>query len=187
MKIPTHLQHLRTDRRGLPVPYINRWGPERVEALAIRHDPWVNMLGLYFDDADQTEPDFTAQNQQRQRECMIRGLCQVCAVALSWSSRYLVVADLSVDHITIRGEIYAALTEPWLCVDCAMFATRVCPALIRRRHGEHLQLVHITSRDQVQLVVSTGWVEGPLEAESRSVQPAFWVKALLPALQAVPT
>ena len=26
--IPPWLSHLRTDRRGLPVPWVNRWGPE---------------------------------------------------------------------------------------------------------------------------------------------------------------
>lgn len=71
------------------------------------------------------------------------------------------------------------VTEPWLDRRCAEFALNVCPALIRRTREERLTLVPITSKRQVQLVVSTGWVEGPLEAESRQVQPAMWAKLAL--------
>lgn len=181
MRIPKHLQGLRTDRRGLPVPYVNRWGPERVESLSLREDPHVRALAVFCDDADETEPDFTAQNMQRQRECMMRGLCQVCARAVPWSARNLVVAPLSVEQIWIGGRRALAVTEPWLCGTCAVFAVRVCPALIRRRREEQLQVVRVHLGD-VTLIRSVGYVDGPLERESRRLKPTMWVKAIVTGL-----
>lgn len=181
MKIPTHLQGLRTDRRGIPVPYVNRWGPERVESLSLRQDPHVRALGVFCDDTDQDVPDFTAQNMQRQRECMMRGLCQVCARAVPWTARYLVIASLSVERITMDGQESLVVTEPWLCGACAVFAVRTCPALIRRRRDEHLQVIRVPQGD-VTLVRSVGYVDGPLEVESRRLQPTMWVKAIVSGL-----
>lgn len=179
MKVPAFLSHLRTDRHGRPVPYINLWGPESVDRLAIRHDPHVGGLALFLDDDGQPEPDYFRQNMQRQRECMVRGLCQVCARPVPWSRRWLVVSSMSVDVIKLLGQSFTVLTEPWLDERCAAFAVDRCPGLIRRRSATDLQLVPVTSQRQCRLVSSTGWVDGPLEVESRRVQPIMWVKLLL--------
>lgn len=180
MKIPDWLGHLRTDRRGRPVPFINRWGGEDAGRIRIDWDPAVGMAAVFYDETGQTEPDFTAQHMARQRQCMTQGLCQVCARPVPWSRRRLVVSGISLEHVVVAGlGPRWVVTEPWLDDRCAEFALRVCPALIRRRRDEHLVLVEVTSRRHVELVVSRGWVEGPLEAESRRVRPAMWVKALV--------
>lgn len=62
MRIPSFLTHLRTDRRGIPVPYVNRWGKqENPELLVIQFDPLVSDRAVFYLDVDEPEPDFTAQ------------------------------------------------------------------------------------------------------------------------------
>lgn len=183
--IPQHMQHLRRDRRGLPVPYINQWGAESVERYRLDYDTNVARLAVWLDDDPNGDPDFTRQHMGRQRECATQGLCQVCRAHVPWSRRFLAVAAMSVERITVPGvsrDEVAVITEPWLCQRCAEFAATTCPDLIRRTRDESLSIVAITSKTQVRLVVSTGYIDGPLEAWSRRMQPAMWVKVHVPAL-----
>jgi hypothetical protein len=180
ISIPTWMAHLRTDRRGLPVPYVNLWGEEDPARIRMAFDRHTNSQALFPDDADQEVPDFTRQHMGRQRECMVAGLCQVCHRSVPWSRRFLVVSGVSVQLITVPklGDV-AVIHEPWLCQRCAQFAIDKCPALIRRTRQDKLRLIPITSQMDVSMVVSTGWIEGPLEEESKRIQPAMWCKILL--------
>lgn len=181
MKVPDWLSHLRVDRRGLPVPYVNRWGLDENDALlSLEHDPNVGRLAVFYDDSQETEPNFRAQNMQRQRECTMKGLCQVCRRPVPFSRRTLIVSSISVEtvHVEGRGDC-AVVTEPWLCSRCALFAVDRCPALIRRRHDEDLTIFSIRRPSDYQITVSLGWVEGPLEAQSRETPPAMWAKIIL--------
>lgn len=177
--IPPWLGHLRRDRRGIPVPYINLWGAEDVDRLTIAHDQHVGRPGVFLDDAAELMPDFTRQNMGRQRECMMAGLCQVCARPVPWRRRLLVLASMSVETVEVDGRMQPVITEPWLDARCAEFALTHCPDLIRRGRDEKLDLVAITAREQTTMTVSTGWIEGPLQALSERVQPAMWVKVIL--------
>lgn len=173
------LSHLRRDRRGLPVPVVNRWGPESTDRLYVDYDRWTNSRAVFLDDSEETEPDFTAQNMGRQRHCMAGGLCQVCGRPVPWSRRNLVIAPTSVEWVPLGGRQVPVVFEPWLDDRCAEIATSWCPALIRRRHEEQLTVLPVRSEREAQLVVSTGWVEGPLEAETRAAPVAMWVKVAL--------
>lgn len=181
MKIPDFLSHLRVDARGRPVPYVNRWGAEDVARLAIRHDHHVGGLAIFDDDEHEAEPDFTAQNFQRQRRCVAEGLCQVCARPIPWSRRFLVVSSMSVDFVYVEAlrRTVPVVTEPWLDERCAEFALAKCPGLIRRTRADDLTLVPVRREKDAQLIVSRGWVEGHLEAESRETEPAMWCKIAL--------
>lgn len=176
------LAHLRTDRRGLPVPYVNVWGNEAELPVRVEHDVNVRARAVFTDDSGQVVPDFTRQCMQRQRECVVQGLCQVCARRVPWSRRFLVVSSISVEEIELRGGRAPVVTEPWLCERCTHIATRRCPALIRRTTAEDLHVVPVTSRRQVRLITSVGWVEGALEAETRKDPPVMWLKLALPGL-----
>lgn len=178
--IPPWLNHLRRDRRGLPVPHINLWGDaDDSSRLRIEPDPYVNAPGVYFVDDYAGDPDFTKQSFQRQRESMLGGLCQVCGRPVPWKRRLLALGDLSVETIQLEDATYDVVTEPWLDTRCAEFALQHCPALIRRRRDENLTLVQIESKHQVQFTVSTGYIDGPLRAQSLQQQPAMFAKALL--------
>lgn len=176
------LSHLRRDRRGLPVPYINAWAPEEEGRMRIAYDRHAERRAMFLDDADGTEPDFTRQNMGRQRECMDGGRCQVCHRQVPWSRRRLVVSDVSVKWEVVDelgGRRVPVIHEPWLDERCAAIATAWCPALTRRERAGDLLLVPVTSKRDVQLVLSVGALTGPLEAETRADPVGMWVKARL--------
>ena len=185
MKIPARwLDHLRTDRRGISVPWVNVCGAEGDVPTVVRWDRNVGRDAVFFDDEGQTVPDFTRQSIQRQREAMVAGLCQVCARPVPWSRRFLVLAPLSVDHIDLGGRQVPVVTEPWLDERCAHIATTRCPALIRRTREDDLRVRQVRRAD-CQLVLSTGWVEGPFEAQTRQQPAVMWAKLALPGLLAM--
>jgi hypothetical protein len=138
---------------------------------------------VFLDDSQETMPDFTAQNMGRQRRCMVAGLCQVCARPVPWSRRNLVIAPNSVEQVTVGGRLVPVVFEPWLDDRCAEIATKWCPALIRRRREEQLAVVQVRSQREAQMVVSRGWIDGPLEAETRGDPVAMWVKVALLKVQ----
>jgi hypothetical protein len=179
-EIPDWLSHLRADRRGLPVPYVNRWGlDEDDDLLTINYDENVRRLAVFYDDSQEPVPNFTAQNMQRQRECVMQGLCQVCRRPVPYSRRCVVISSISVETVNVAGQDRAVIFEPWLCTRCALFAVDRCPALIRRKETEDLTVFPIRRPSDFQVTVSLGWVEGPLEAQSRETPPAMWAKIIL--------
>lgn len=175
MKAPDWLAHLRTDERGRPVPYVNRWGDEDADRLSLRYDPHVNGTAVFLDDSRELVPDFTAQSMQRQRECIFTGRCQVCGRRIESGVLWLPVSTMSVRSVVIEGHgERVVVTEPWLDERCADFATSTCPALIRRAAVDDLRLFPVRSQREVMASCSRGWIEGPLEAESRLVMPYMW-------------
>lgn len=179
-RVPERLAHLRTDRRGLPVPYVNAWGVEDVTRFRIARDYHVHgMPALFMDDDPDGAPDFTRQNIARQRECMATDTCQVCGRYAPLEARVLVVATISVQAVDVPdlGRC-AVITEPWLDRECAAFAVQKCPALIRRRHDEDLTVVPVAGRPR-RIILSRGYVDGPLREESLARQPVMWAKVLL--------
>lgn len=180
--LPTHLAGLRRDRVGRPVPYINQWGPaEQTFRVSLRHDPHVDDVAVFYDEDPAGDPDFTRQSMQRQREIMVRGLCQVCAREVPWPDRKIAISPVTMHVIQWRGLDVAVLHEPWLCPDCADYATRHCPALIRRRRDEQLTVLDVASPDNCHFLVSRGWVAGPLRRRTQKRPVAMWVKVLLPS------
>jgi hypothetical protein len=174
------LGHLRRDRRGLPVPYINLWGEDwKTDNITVAYDPNVGREAVFVDDSAEPEPNFTRANPQRQRECWAAGLCQVCGRPVPWSRRNVVVSGISVEWKQVEGRQRAVISEPWLDDRCAHIATHWCPALIRRRRDEHLTVVPVRSKREAQLVVATGWVEGPLEAATKANPVALTCKLTL--------
>lgn len=172
------LGHLRRDRRGLPVPYINLWGEQSTTNSTVRYDRYVHGDALFVADEGDT-PNFLKQSPQRQRECMVAGLCQVCHRPVPWSRRNLVVSDVSVEVIKFQGRELEVVTEPWLDDRCAYIATALCPALIRRTREDRMALVRVTSQRDVVAVTSTGWIEGPLEEQTRANPVHMWTKLIL--------
>lgn len=150
------LAHLKRDPRGLPVPWINAWGPETAQTTRIDYDPWARSFAVFLDDHGD-EPDFRRQNMGRQRQAMIAGLCQVCAREVPWSRRNLVISSISVRTVDVTGSgRMTVVSEPWLDDRCAAIATQLCPALIRRRDTDDLIVYRVTSPRQAQLAISTG-------------------------------
>jgi hypothetical protein len=181
------LNHLRRDRRGICVPWINAWGGEDLARARIVWDRHIPGWALTMDDDPDGAPDFTRQHMGRQRQAVLEGLCQVCARPVPWSRRRLVLAALSMEVVTVNGGgRVPVVTEPWLCQRCAEFAVTVCPALIRRTREEELHIVTVTSKRQVRIVTSVGYVDGPLEARCRELRTVMWAKIQVLNVAAVP-
>lgn len=170
------LAHLRRDRRGLPVPYINLWGEQTLDNTRVAYCPHADRAAEFVDDVGDI-PNFVKQAPQRQRECMVAGLCQVCARPVPWSRRNLVVSGMSVDFVDVAGRRRALVSEPWLDDRCARIATNWCPALIRRCRTEDLAVIAVRSKRDVRLVVSEGCIDGPLAEATRAAPVAMFVKA----------
>jgi hypothetical protein len=173
------MAHLAT-WRGLPVPYVNLIGVgEREADWHIRFDRNLGEIAAYRADHLDEAPDFRHQCIQRQRECVLLGFCQVCKRVVDWPDRQLVVSSVSVETVEVAGRHVPVVTEPWLCPDCAEFATAVCPALIRRHVDEDLHMVPVPAPSDCQIVLSRGWIEGRYEASTRERPVAMWAKIQL--------
>jgi hypothetical protein len=180
MNIPEHLKGRPTERRGLVIPYINRRGTgEREDDWSIRFDRTLGRVAAFMADEPDAPPDFTHQCIQRQRECVLRGLCQVCERPLDWSDRRLVVSSVSIETVEVEGRRVPVLTEPWLCPGCARFAVQTCPALIRRSRDEGLCVVAVSKPADCRIVLSSGWLEGRYEAATKAHPVAMWAKILV--------
>lgn len=177
------LDHLRRDRRGLPVPYVNAWG--FAERFELREDEHVGgRLSTYHLDDWAAGPDFTKQAPQRQRECMVRGLCQVCGLEVPWNARSVIVSSVSVQFVAMPGNpAVPVISEPWLCGRCVRIATRWCPALIRRRDTSDLLVHRIDGPGDVVMTTSVGRVDGH---ELAGVEVGIMVKLSLRTLRIVP-
>lgn len=177
--VPARLNHLRRDRRGLPVPFVNAWGaPDQVSLYAVRYDSTAGGEALFRDDDRELAPDFLHQSPQRQRWCTYHGWCQVCGRPVPWSRRFLVLSSISLTVITVAGRERVAVTEPWLCEQDARLAIQHCPGLIRRQHDDDLRMVQVRRQD-VELASSSGWVEGPLAEYTRTHPVVMWLKMML--------
>jgi hypothetical protein len=152
------LAHLRRDVRGLPVPWINRWGEESAAATRIAFDPCAGRRSIFHDDYGPV-PNFLAQNMGRQRRAVYEGRCQVCGRLCPWSRRNLVISGVSAENVTVDGQVLGAIIEPWLDDRCAAIATLLCPALIRRRHDDDLRVLPVRRERDVHLVLSIGYLD----------------------------
>lgn len=185
MDVPAWFGHLRRDRRGIVVPVVNRWGPERDENIVVEFDPLVGRPAVFNYDAEETEPDFTHQSPQRQRYSMLTGHCQVCGREIPNNRRYLVLDGFSTETIEIDGETRNVVIEPWLDKVCAVFAMEHCPALIRRTRDSKLKLYHVPDADKVDVIISTAWVDGEHAEETRRNPAVMWAKLLPKDLEIV--
>jgi hypothetical protein len=92
-----------------------------------------------------------------------------------------VVSGISTETIELPGLGHGStvVIEPWLDERCGRFAVEKCPALIRRHSREDLKLVPIRGPEDVVLIMSKGWVEGPFEESTKAEPVGMWSKAVL--------
>jgi hypothetical protein len=101
------------------------------------------------------------------------------AAARSDWARFASPTRVPCETIDFAGKPRVAIFEPWLDERCAEIAISWCPALIRRTREEQLTVHPIKSRKEVRLLASNGWVEGPLEAETKANPVVMWCKLIV--------
>lgn len=138
-------------------PYVTMWSDERDEPAQLIEDPGrgIGYLDETISDRDsrgvlwfrtqsrprQGEPMFAKVHPLRQRRCMRRLLCNVCAGPADQTAEGTLW--LLKDHRDDRRSWpeNMAVTEPPTCARCVRLASRLCPALrkgavtIRVRHA----------------------------------------------------
>ena len=151
---------------ALPVPYAAAWSAESRTFIA--SCPWARCAAICQEEArGQGKPMFGTPHFGRQREVIVRGLCDLCARPLRNTTK------VSLSHARARMNGAKALdvlqVEPLLHRDCAAESVRHCPSLKRDIAHGTLEVRRVT-RHAFQLALSNpkfiakyvpGYVENP--------------------------
>lgn len=118
--------------RTVPVPYVASWSSEMPD-LRVAPEPLINGKPALFranGRRGEGKPVLGKMDMGRQRLCILRGLCQVCAnpiVGMAW--HVLLEEHALLDNgVTVR-----AVREPAACTACMVLSLQVCPGLRRDR------------------------------------------------------
>ncbi len=134
-------------QRDVPVPYVASWSSE-MPNFQVRPDPLLGgKLALFRGSGRRGEgvPVSGTMDVGRQRLCVLRGICQVCALPISgpaWMALFFEKADLDGQELTV-------VREPPACTSCMATSLKLCPGLRRQRPwiiepGETAKLVTFT-------------------------------------------
>lgn len=169
--MPAHLMY-----GGVPVPNTASWSAE--ERLFIGRCPHAGDRPAICQDAAQGDgkPLFGKPHANRQREAIVRGLCDLCGKSLDARTK------VSLSHAKIRlngarvGEPTVMAVEPLLHRECAIISMRHCPSL-RRDVREGALMVRQVTKYEVQIALMTS--EYGLEVAGEAVIAAGHAKVVL--------
>lgn len=136
--IPRHLRRLLVEVRGFPVPYVAEWTDEGPDANLRRDDVRFARLDLRewgspYESVVVLDPKgeqgkgaarLARLHPGRQRECLLRRLCQVCGLKADPKETLVFVGGLRKDGLV-------AFREPGMHRRCAAFALFACPGINR--------------------------------------------------------
>ena len=107
--LPPRVARLMKDHRGYPIPYFVQWMKEGQEAE---------------DGEAGAEPDFRVINSPRMERCFRQNRCWICGDVLGRHRVFAIGPMCVINRVTM---------EPPSHRDCAEFAAKACPFLIRPR------------------------------------------------------
>lgn len=117
-------------------PYITAWTGE--VGYSVRPSPLLRGMHCLFRKTGargQGEPVWGKISEERQRECVVRRLCQVCHRPIRRGPGLSLVP---LRPIELAGQVRMASNEPLVCYACASVSLKACPALRRLvAAGEH--------------------------------------------------
>lgn len=106
----------------VPVPYVAYWSDEIDKPFAVRRDPRLHDEWALFSQGTPTgKPVLGKMNEQRQREVVLDGKCQVCAAPIKRSRWLVSFGEHENGKLLVR--------EPWSCTGCMVAAVRYCPGI----------------------------------------------------------
>ncbi|RTL26935.1 MAG: hypothetical protein EKK55_06935 [Rhodocyclaceae bacterium] len=115
----------------VPVPFVASWSSE-LPNFTVHADPVVGGRRSLFRGGGRRgegRPVFGKMDPGRQRLCVVRGLCQVCAGVIegpAWLAMLL-------ERATFQGRSLPVVREPAACTRCMAQALALCPGLRRSR------------------------------------------------------
>lgn len=152
--MPPQIAALPRSDGGLPVPFVAQWSSE--EEMYLRREPLAEGKVAAFTKGSRGEgqPVFGVMDVERQRLCVMKCRCQVCG----GSARERLLADgQGLGQSTVYdGAPRRMLLEPWVCASCLAYALRVCPGLIRLRHGARLHVLQVERALPVAVLTRLG-------------------------------
>jgi hypothetical protein len=127
--MPRGIRRLKRGPNGMPVPWIAAWSSERENRIT--RCPMVGMAVFTKGRQGEGRPVFGEMHPARQRQAVIRGLCQTCGERLpDRGPLLLAVVDAHVRDVTGQGGRVLVI-EPFACRDCLSYSVKVCPGLVR--------------------------------------------------------
>lgn len=115
---------------NVTVPYVAAWSSEMPD-LRVAPEPLINGVPALFRARGKRgdgKPVLGKMDVGRQRLCVLKKLCQVCASPINGPAWYALLEE----HILLDGGMSAyAVREPAACTNCMVAALRVCPGLQR--------------------------------------------------------
>lgn len=131
VEVPETMARLYRGRGGLPVPHVAAWSSERWGA--IRFDPLVGRQAIFTTGRQgRGRALFGVTNEERQRACMVRRLCGVCAAPLEGPGWWPNHDRLIEQKADVDGRTYDVTHEPPCCHTCATWSATGCAAIGRR-------------------------------------------------------
>lgn len=122
-------------------PYITAWTGE--VGYTIRPSPLLRGMPCLFSKTGvrgRGEPVWGKISEERQRECVVRRLCQVCHRPIRRGPGYNLVP---LRPIQLAGEVRGASNEPLTCHVCAGVSMKACPALRRLVSSGVVQVLEV--------------------------------------------
>lgn len=134
---------------GLPLAYVAQRYPMKMPPEV---DSKLGYVAMEDSTSGVFEPDMGHMGEERQRVCMLSGICQVCGHPIK-GTRWMAggVGDRPLASFAFR--------EPPCCTKCMTFAIQVCPGLIRGRRAEELVVVRV--RRFEEMWAERQFIDGP--------------------------
>jgi hypothetical protein len=135
-----------------PVPYTVLWSSEDPQFIGV--DPVCPSMPATCNSSSPGEgrPMFGTPHMQRQREAVVRGLCDICGKTLKGRTK------VSLSHARVRtgaDGLCVMQVEPLLHKECATVALKHCPSLRRDIRNGTLN-VRMVTRYRTQIAQLTG-------------------------------
>lgn len=160
---------------GVPVPWTSSWSAE--ESFFLARCRWAGMVAICQPSArGEGKPRFGKPHSIRQRQAIVAGLCDLCALPLVGRTK----VSLSHARVRLDGATGPCVmqVEPLLHKACAQVSLAHCPSLQRDLRSGDLEVRQV-GRYQVQIArMSKIFVE---ETCGQAVEAAGHAKVVLQA------
>jgi hypothetical protein len=127
------------------IPYIAMWSSEHWHE--IKDCPYTYGPAIFSSGAlGEGTPVLGKMNEERQRRCMVMGLCQVCTCNLHLKTKYF-VSDAVGSEVEGKGGQQILITEPPVCKQCFETAMQHCVGLRRQVESGRIQAGRVRKFD----------------------------------------